>query len=118
MPCIGSWPFTLLVTFVVDVDGLHRYGAKNSPLEEPLGARITPLHINVVHHQCEIFPPRPAPPKVTRERWLDLVLFIRIMDVHHRFIVQVCYLAVHIPTHTNIKQGHCGLVLPITRTDG
>ena len=107
-----------MVTFVADVDSLHGYGAKNSPSEEPLGARVIPSDVNIMHGEGEIFPPRPAPPKVARERWPDLIPFIRIADVHHRFIVQVCYLAVHIPAHTKIKQGHCGLVLPITRTDG
>ena len=87
MPCTDSWPLTLLVTFVVDVGSLHGYRAKNSPLEEPLGARFTPLDVYIMHGEGEILPPGPAPPKVARERWPDHVPFIRIADGSHRFVV-------------------------------
>ena len=100
MPYTGSWPLTLLVTFVVDVHGLHGHRAKNSPSEEPSGARVTPLDVNIMHGEGEILPPGPAPPKVARERWPDHVPFIRIADGSHRFVVQLCYLAVHTVAQT------------------
>ena len=107
----------MFVTFVVDVGGLHGDRAKNSLVEEPLGARVTTFDLNIMHGEREIFPPRPAPPQVARERWPHHVPFIRIADVLHRFVVQLCYLAVHIAQHT-IKQSQCDLVLPITTIDG
>ena len=71
----------------------HGNGAKNSLPEGPLGPRFTPLHIDVVHRQCEVLSRRSAPPQVAGESGSDQVPFIGIADSLHRFLIQVLYLA-------------------------
>ena len=96
MECLAhtdSWPLTMFVTFVGDVGGLHGDRAKNSVAEEPFGALVTMLDLNIMHGEGEIFPSGAAPPQVARERWPHHVPFIRVADVLHRLVVQFCYLS-------------------------
>ena len=57
LPCIHSWPFTVFITFVVDVGGLHGHGAKNARAEVPGGASVFTPDVNIMHGEGKIFPP-------------------------------------------------------------